>query len=229
MSITKAQARSRVLNFMDAAGSSRWDTTPNGEVDQAIAYSADQEWRTILDANPYVTSQVVTTPIGAGGQVLKTVLTTGSADTSRRLYKILGLNINQTPIKVEQFSSDYLGAFVAGAQPLVAYEFGDYFQILPTTLAGTSSLWFVNYLPTKFDALSGESINFIFPDSFEDVPLLEAGAYLLASKAGAESDSAVALVGLARKRRTDMLRALERPTTRPAEMRYNDSSAAWGV
>lgn len=230
MSITKLAARTRTLQFMDATGSLRWDTTANGEVDQAISYTADQEWRTILDANPYVATQAITTPLITGGTVAKSTLTTGAGDTVKRLYKVLGLNVNLTPVKIEPFATDYLGAFVAGAasQPTIAYEFGDNFQILPTSLGGTSSIWFVNYLPARFDTLATDNSFFPFPDSFEDVPLLEAAAYLLASKGGAESEAAIPLVGLAKKRRADMLRTLERPTTAPMQMRYADSSATWG-
>jgi len=227
VSITKATARSRVLAFMDAAGSQRWDTTANGEVDQALGYVADQEWRTILDANPYAKTQAISTPIGLSGQVTKAVLSSGSGDSARRLYKVLGVYVDNTAIKIEPFSDDYFGALFNPGPSYVGYEFGDYFQFFPVTLTGNST-WFVNYLPQRQDALATDSSVFQFPDSFEDIPILGAAAYLLASKGGAEADAAVPLVGLAKNRRIDMLRTLERPTTAPGQIRYVDSSAAWG-
>lgn len=228
MSITKSEARSRVLKYMDATGSSRWDSTANGEVDQAIGYAADQEWRKILDANPYYKAQAISVAIPAGGQVLKTSLSTGSGNTAKRLYKVLGLVVANTPYKIEQYADDYFGALSNPGPSSLAVEFGDYFQLFPVDVTGTST-WYVNYIPQRQDGLPTDGDAFQFPDSFEDVPLLEAAAYLLASKNGAESDAAVPLVGLARNRRTDLLRTVERATTQPQQIRYADSSSSWGA
>ena len=228
MSITKSAARTRVLQFMDAVGSSRWDTTANGEVDAAIGNVADQEWRGILDANPYYNVEQIITATAGGGRVQKTALSTGSGDTAHRLYKVIGVVANGVPVKIVDRFSDYLNASVSGAQPNIIYNFGAYFQMLPPT-DGISTTWYVNYLPVRQDALAGESSTFNFPDGYEDVPLLAAAAYLLGGKAGAEAENAVPLVGLAKDRRNDMLVSLARPTTAPLSIRYEDSAQVWGV
>lgn len=228
MSYTKAQARTKALQFADAVGSSRWDATANGEVDQAIAVSTDQEWRTILDANPYYQVEQIDLVTASGGRWNKSSLDTGAGDTAHRHYKVIGIVSNNLPIKIVERASDYINAVTSGSQPNLAYDFGAYFQLLPSTNGVTGTFYF-NYLPASQTSLAGEGSTFIFPDGFEDVPLLMAAAYLLTSKAGAQAADAAPLVGLAQNRRNDMLLALSRPTLAPKSMRYSDSSGEWGV
>jgi hypothetical protein len=228
VSITKATARSRTLAFMDATGSTRWDTAPNGEVDQAIGYVSDQEWRTILDANPYYNADLKALSTLGGGQIPKSSITTGSSDTAHRLYKVIGMVANNLPVKIVDRFSDYLNVTLTGVQPNLVYNFGTVFQFVPNT-DGILVTTYFNYLPVRQDALSGEASIFNFVDGFEDVPLLGAAAYLLASKGGAEAENAVPIVGLAKDRRNDMLSALRSPTLAPPSIRYNDSASEWGV
>ncbi len=227
----KSDLRKMTAQFMDARNqdgtySSRWDFAANGEVDQAIGRAQDQEWRTLLDANPYLTFVEITIATNASGEFAKSALSTGSGDTRKRYNRVIGLLVNNQVMEQVRFSTYFLAAR-SGAAINCYYERGDFFRILPP-LADQNGTFGLNYLPTRQDALAADGSTVNFPDGFEDVVAMEAAASLLL-KGGAEPDAAAALVQRARERRNDMLLALGRAGVRPMPPNYSDSPGVWGV
>jgi hypothetical protein len=223
MAYTRTQARTRVQDFLDAVGSSRWSST---EIDQAMSHVFDTEWRGILDANPFYKAEQISATASAAGVIAKSVLSTGSGNTAHRLNKIISAVAAGVPLSFVRFS-DYSNALQSGAAPMVYWELGDNLQISP---AGAISVTFtINYLPTSPASLAADGDSVIFPDGFEDILFLGTAAYLLGSKNGAEAEAAVPLVGLARDRRGDLYRAVARPTTGGMQLRYEDSASIWGA
>lgn len=230
MTITKAVLRARTLQFADAVGSTRWDATPNGEVDQIIGEIQDQEWWDLLDTNPYLRYSTVTLAADSNGRYQKIGLDSGSGDTATRHYKVLGFVIPggtglTTPYEPVLFSQ-YSTAEANASVQYVYWEEGDAFVALPIN-PGANAVITVNHLPARQDQLAGEASIVVFPESFENIVARQAAADLLL-KGGAESDAADILERKADKQRQKLRNKFSRATTRPTQMVYSDSSTEWG-
>jgi hypothetical protein len=227
----KSDLRKLTAQLMDARNqdgtfSSRWDFAANGEVDQTIGRIQDQEWRTLLDANPYLSFEQITAPTDSSGRVAKTLLDTGTGNTAHRHYRLLGVELNGIMCEQVRFTA-FASAAANALGTYVYYERGGNIQILPA-LNAVNVIFSQNYLPTRQELLSADSTVVNFPDGFEDVLALEAGAQLLL-KGGAETEGASALSIRARERRIDMLSTLSRVGVRPVPPIFNDSPFNWGV
>lgn len=230
MALTRAQMRTRVLRNADAVSAIRWDTTAGslGEVDQKIGVVFDREWKRILNHNRFYKFAQRTPTANTNGRYLISDLTTGSGDTQQRLYRVLLVVIDGRPYK----STNFLMYPIAEASNVALYVYwreGDFIMALPKqvskVLSGFDGIW-VNYIPTRFDNLSGDGVNVDFPDGHEDVLCWESAAFLL-SKGGQETAEARECKALAEELRRDMLDDISRFTTDPIYMEYDDLAVDW--
>ena len=109
--------------------------------------------------------------------------------------------------------------------PRLFYTAGQALQILPVA-ASTTLYVYVNYKPTSFSQLAGDSSVIDFPDGGELGIANEAGAMLL-NKGGAESTAARVLREEAKLQRASMLDDLRRYTIQPTMMAYPDQKYDW--
>lgn len=228
MAFTKAQIRTRVKNKMDAVNSTRWDFTANGEVDEHIAFVVDKEWRRILNANRYYRCDKRTPTSDSSGRFLISDLTSGTAGAAhQRFYRVLAVLIDSQPY-LEGELVDMPLATTNGSPTLAWYRVGDYIQAIPVQAAKVATGIWVNHIPYRFnDATVAEGATFIFPDGYEDIVVLESAAALLA-KGGTETNTSVELKAFAREMRDEMLSDIQRFSTKPMAMRYDDSRGDWG-
>lgn len=227
MAFTRAQLRTRALKRADADGSGRWDTTAGsaGEVDQLGGVVFDREWRRILNANSTYTFNTVTlNSDGTTGRYPISSLTTGSADTIKRFYRIIAVEIDDLIYEEVPFKEWSLGETLAMSPRVWWYE-GDNIMALPKALT-KSATFSVNYIPCRLDNLAADASNVNFPDGYEDVLVLEWAKHILL-KGGAEAPEALTLGALAEELRTDMLQDIARRSTNPLRMRYADASWDW--
>lgn len=229
MALTKAAARARVLDLMDATGNDRWDQTPNGEVDRAIGVAQSREWRRVLEANPYARFTKATFPKNGNGRIPLALLNTENGvltgDAVVSWYRLLSVSDGFRQFE-QQTYRNFAGAEAAGAFTFVWYQEGDHLMSLPQE--GASLIIAYNHLPTVQHQLAGEASEFVFPDLFEDVPLLEAAAFLLA-KGGAETGATVELKGLAREMREELLLSQRRLGLTGYSIVNVDNAREWGA
>ena len=221
--LTKATARTRCTQFADAVGSARWDVAANGEVDRTIGLCQNDEWRKLLDWNPYYKVNEITSTLDSSGNLLKSALQTGTTDSIKYPYRILVFKVGGIPYKEVKFS-DHSGT---NAQPYRCfYEYGDQYTVFPTQASGAFTA-VVNYTPVPQHQLSGEGVTFTFPEGFEDIPLLEAAAEMLA-KGGAETEAGQYMRVRAATKRAQMYAAIGRGTLNPIQWKYQDAAQDWG-
>lgn len=227
MAFTRVQLRTRALNRADANSSQRWDATAGsgGEVDQLGGIVFDREWRRILNANPYYKFNTITFNSDAStGRYSLASLTTGSGDTIKRFYRVIGVQIDDVMYEEVPFKEWTLAETLAMSPRVWWYE-GDNVMALPKQL-GRAGKFYVNYIPARIDNLTADSVTVDFPDGYEDVLVLEWAKHLL-MKGGAEIQEALALGALAEELRSDMLQDIARRSTNPLRMRYADSAWDW--
>lgn len=224
---TKATLRAAVLRKADATGSDRYDATAGGEVDQDVSDVFDREWKRLLNANRYYQIQsIAATSHATTGRIAKSTLSTGSADTLKRLYRILTIIGPDVSIyNPAEFLEIPLGE-TFGTSLKVFYQEGDQIMILPKQLSTAFTVW-VNYLPPRPADLSTDLIAITFPDEYQNLLVYEGAAWLL-SKGGAETKASIDLSNRADLIRTDMLQDLARLTTDPDQIKYPDSRMGWG-
>lgn len=229
MSLTRTLYRSRILQRMDATGSSRWDTTAGtgGEVDPVLSLVFDREWRRILSIAPYVRVSQKTPTSDSSGRYLLSDLQTTTGDSQERLFRILAVRIDSRTYQ-EADLREWAGALDNNPNRYIWWRQGDYIRTLPNTASKAADAFWVNHLPTRPDALSADSATVVFPDGYDDVVIHEAAAMLLA-KGGAETDATSYLKGLAEEYRRDMLDDLSRIGGRPRSMAYGDLASDWGA
>lgn len=212
----------------DTLNSDRWDATPGGEVDKVISMVFDREWKLILNANQFYQYNAVlvnTDPVT--GRIPLTSLTTGSADTQKRFYRILTVIGPTDNIVYEPawFTDIPLGETFA-ANVRVWYLEGQNIFILPKQL-NTQFDFRVNWIPTRPSDLSGEGVLINFPGDYQDIVAWESAAWML-TKGGAETGAAAELRQFAQVMRDDMLQDIARVSVDADQMRYPDSRFQWG-
>jgi len=212
------------LNQDGATYSTRWDFAANGEVDQTIGRMMVEEWRKLLDANPYLRVASVTLTTDANGQIAKSGLDTGAADAKVYHNKIIAMTLGNYVLEPARWS-DYTRAVSAGTAPYIYFEYGDNFQILPK-LQGQSIQVDYNHVPERQDRLATDNSVIAFPDGYEDIVAMSAASYLLA-KGGAEPETLSQLAALADKRRNDLIAAVGRPNAGPQRPKYADDPITW--
>jgi hypothetical protein len=231
MSIDKATLRTRVLQAADATGSSwRWDITAGGEVDFWIGQVHDAEWARILNVNQYYRVGRRTPTSDASGRYLVSDLSSGSGDSAERFYRVIAFAVDNTVYKQVEAKDFVIDPSSSNGllTPWYYWWFeGDYIKALPEQANKQADVVIVNHRPTRYDSLSGESVNVPFPDGYESVIVLEAAAALL-NKGGVESGAAMALKAEAEVVRNAMLQDLARKSTNPTQMRYDDYAQDWG-
>lgn len=231
MSFTRAEYRTRTLRRMDAGVSGRWDQTAgsSGEVDQVLGMVYDKEYRRILNANSMYKTQLVQPTADSTGYFALSDLSNGSGNSAKRLYRINAVVLNSA-VYQEVDARDYVIAPTFNIGWKVWFRRGDTIVVIPlepSKVCSGSDGFYVSYIPTRIDNLSGDSIAVDFPDGYEEIICLEAAAFLLA-KGGAETDTTAEFRALAESLRQDMLSDIARLSNRPIVMKYPDSSFDWG-
>lgn len=223
MSITKSQLRTRVLQCADAVSDSRWDSTANGEVDQHIGVVMDREWKRILNANPYYRIGRRTPTSDSSGYYTLTDLDSGTTDSTQRHYRVLSVGIDSI-IYEESRLDMWLMPDTTNPQPQYVWFFeGTKLMALPIQTSKTATI-IVNWIPPRQEQLSGENVTVDFPDGYENVIAWEAAGMLL-NKGASEAARAQVLAFQAEALRQDMLQDIERRSTAPVRMRYNDAAS----
>lgn len=231
MSYTKSTLRTAVLKKADAIVGSTvspfFDVTAStGDVDRTIGMVFDREWRRILNANQYFRIQKVTVSTDAStGRIALTSLNSGSADTLKRMYRILTVVKGNIPYQQVEYKDMPLAESL-GAFPYSWYQEGTNIFPLPKELSASFDIM-VNYIPQRPDKLSGEGITVDFPEEWEELIVFEAAAWLLV-KGGNETKAAAELRAGAEDIRNDMLEDVSRLSTNPDRMRFADHPFTWG-
>ena len=224
MAITVTQLISDTRQFMDAAGSARWtDTLIKTVLDNVF----DQEWSNILNAAPYYTFSSVTVTPNASGIIDLTSLDSGSGDTKKTAYRILGMNDGNYLYRETRFqdvplatTTNYLPTY-----PRLFYRVGSQVQILPAATQPLLNIT-VNTKPPVITDLATDASTITFPPSNHLIVAYGAAASLL-QKGGAEPEAAAILKRQADEDRASMLDDLRRMTINPTFMAYPDLSWEW--
>lgn len=85
MSLTKAQYRSMVRQYLDDPNAKRWS---DGFIDLAIQLVADDLWTDLLDQNPWLTSQLQTISTLHSPGFIDLRLASMGGDLTQRFYRI---------------------------------------------------------------------------------------------------------------------------------------------
>lgn len=229
---TRAQLRTDVVNVMDAAGSTKWDTTMGtGEMDRRLGVVHRREWKRILNANPNYVLAMYTPTTDGSGNIPLSALSSGSGDTQQNVYRvrIVGFGANEYQY-VE--ASRFLLPGLIGSAPFVWYQ--NYAGsppvaciTIPNMLNTQASGIWVNWLPTRFDKLASDASVPLLPEDYEDVFALEGAAALL-MKGGEETGASQEFRAEADRLRKDLLADMARLSTSPATVAYGDSQWEWG-
>lgn len=233
MSLTRTLYRARVVQRMDVntSTSTRWDTTAgtSGEIDPAMSYVFDREWRRILTHQPYQRVSQKTPTSDSSGRYALSDLAVTTTDAEERLFRVLSVVINGRAYQ-EVDAKDWFSALADNPTSRVYWRQGSYLNALPTqastAIASPDGIW-VNHLPSRPDALSADSATVVFPDGYDEIVILETAALLLA-KGGAETGTTQSFKALADEMRRDMLDDLSRTSARPRSFAYSDSRQDWG-
>ena len=212
--------------FMDADGSTRWS---DSFVRTVLANVYDQEWSDILNAAPYYTFNTVRLAPDANGIIDITDLTTGTGDSAKNFYRILGMNDGNYQYRETRFqdvplatTTNYLPTY-----PRLFYRAGDTVQVLPVGTSPTLNIT-VNWKPTGITALASDESDITYPAYNEPVIAQMAAAELLV-KGGAEPEAAAILINAAKDTRASMLDDLRRMTISPTFMAYPDLPWEWAA
>lgn len=224
--MTKSDLRTRVLQAADAVGTTRWDTTANGEVDQHIGIVMDKEWKRILNANAFYRVSRLAPVSDSDGYYALADFSSGTGDSTQRLYRIIAITIDNVVYEQTQLSRYVLAPTTTVATPMYLwYIEGTKIAALPKQTLKEASV-VVNWIPPRQDQLSGDSVTVDFPNGYENV-LVWASAAQLLNKGGAESDAASILAAQAEELREDMLQDLARQSIKPITMQFNDMNYDW--
>jgi hypothetical protein len=233
---TRAQLRTDVINWMDAAaagGASHWDVTAGtGEVDRRLGMVHMQEWRRVLNSNAYYQIATYTPVTDANGNVPLSALFGGTGDAQQNLYRVVAVAtglVGQNGIFLNEVQSQQIPRYLMLAQTGIQYNkwFRNGQQLtMPGNFSMQMTIW-TNYTPTRFDQLASDSSLVSLPDDYEDIFALEGAAHLL-MKGGAETPASVDLKGQAEEMRRDRLQDLSRLGIAPRTVAAGDSSIEWG-
>lgn len=226
MSATRTQLVSNTREMMDAASSTRWT---DAFIKTVLGYVFLNEWSGILGANPDFRFNQPSVTTASDGTFALSSLTTGTGDSAKNWYKILALTDgNAVVYQQTDFRSVPLAATTNYADPYrrLWYFAGDNVQVLPVG-AGTTLTATVNWVPTRVDSLSSDSVTADFPDGHESILWLCAAAELL-NKGGAETEAAQSLLAQAARQRQQMLQDIARRSARPMSLAFPDTAGEWG-
>lgn len=219
--------RSEVLDYMDATGSGRWDTTT---VNRRVTSVFDALWRDILNANPYYAVGIRTPVSDGNGRYQLSDLNFGSGDEFQRVYRILGVTIDNYaydgPVQFNEFANQTLNN--SNAAQRVWYQEGQAIVALPLQAAKVADAIYVNYLPQRPDTYESDDSTVLFPDGYEEVLITLSAARLL-TKSGSETEAAVELKSEILPAYNKMLADVSRLANKPLAIQYNDTASEWGV
>lgn len=226
MSISRGTLRNDVLKQADALGSGRWDATAGGEVDRRISSVYDRIWRRILNANRfYRVSARTPTSDAVTGKYLMADLTIASGDSAQRLYRILQVLVDNR-VYTEGKLTDWALAAQTGIGYLW-YQEGLNLTALPLQTGKVADAIWVNWLPQRPSALSGDSVLVDFPDGYEEVLIVLAASRLL-MKGGAETQASRELRTDIEEDYQELLQDVSRVSTNPLMATPLDNAMEWG-
>lgn len=224
--MTRDEYITSIRHHADAESDGRW---PTGRVADAFDTAMRREWRHLLNANRFLRT-ATRTPTVTNGQIAISDLSGGTGDTAQVFYRVIGVHVGTVPyqeieaVDVLTMNTDGGNSSVWGHQTW--HRNGDYLYVLPTNPSGTVNV-LVNHLPPLPSALASGASEVAFPEGYEQVPALEAAAFLL-SKGGTESEAALYLRSIAEEIRRDMLQDVARVSTNARQVRYSDRAEEWG-
>lgn len=225
-SVTVSQLIAETRQFMDAVGSTRWS---DNFIKLALADVYDQEWSNILNAAPYYTFNTVQVTPDSNGIINITSLNSGSGDSEKFFYRILGMNDGNYQFRETRFqdvplatTTNYLPTY-----PRMFYRAGDQVQVLPINQSSPLNIA-VNWKPTGITDLAGDSSVINYPNYNHPIVEMMAAAELLI-KGGAEPEAAAILTRQAADTRASMLDDLRRMTINPTFMAYPDLAWEWAA
>lgn len=225
MAYTKLGLTTAVLEEMDAASTTRWDTAENGELQRKINRAFIREWKHILSINQYYRMQKVQpTSHATTARVAISGLTTGSTTTTKNFHRVLAiLRDNNFYREVDFLDVPYADAM--DAQGYFWYREGTDLAIFPKSTSTVYDVWVNWYPPTILQIANADPID--FPVEFEEL-LRYAGAAEALKKGGAESTEALKMSAAAEEIRQDLSFDIARTSTSPTFMKHPDFAIDWG-
>ena len=220
---TQTELTAAIKEIMHAETTTKWTDA----VIQGIAGLVfDREWKNILNANKHFRMQKVqATSSASTGYIAKSDLDTGSANTTKRFYRVLGVIKNERFYDPAEWSDIPLGEYL-GSAPYVWYPQDTNIVPLPIEKSSTFDVW-VNYIPVSPDALAAGSDKITFPEDYEEILKWEAAAWL-STKGDEETQAAITFAAFADRIRADMLQDITRLSTEVDRMKFPDSASEWG-
>lgn len=225
MAFTRDELVTEIRSLADAENDTRWTATT---VLRHLDVAFDREWARILQADPYYRVQTLTPAVDANGIIAQSALSTGSGDSERRFYRVIGVTAGK-----RRYSPSSLDENVLTLEADANYEAGAriyWWQGTDLVLwprPGDTATVLVNHRPTLPSALSSGTATITFPSPYELILAYEAAASMLA-KGGAETQASADLKAFAEGIRDDLLADLSRREIQPMMWRYPDSRADWG-
>ncbi|MGJ0510186.1 MAG: hypothetical protein ACR652_24330 [Methylocystis sp.] len=231
MGLTRLVYRTRAQQMADASGSQRWDSTAGaaGEIDQFLGDEFDRSWRRILNASPfYRVAQRTATSDATGRYAIADLTNTTTANAQQRLYRVLRVAINNITYQFQPRSEqEFLAASLGLYRGYYWYLEGLFLTAMPISASTVATGIWVNYIPTRIDNLSADTITVDYPDGYERIISLRTAAAML-NKGGAEAEGARYLIAQADQLEAEMLQDLARVSIEPTRIAYPDSAADWG-
>lgn len=224
MSFTRDQLVTEARAIADAENDTRWSATT---VLRHADVVFDREWGRVLASFPNLRLSHLTPSVDADGYVLKSDLNSGSADSLKRFYRIVGVRAGQRRYRPVD-TSDYLltPELGEGQSGYVYWWEGDMLRLSPPPASGETLTVTVTHRPQLPFALSAGSVAVTFPEPWEMLLAYGIAAQMLA-KGGTETNAASDLIALADGMRDDMLADISRREQDPVMWRYSDRAADW--
>lgn len=225
MTITRLQLETATRAVMDATSAARWSDT---ELRHALGFVHGRGWRKILNANRTYRWAQRTVTQDNSGRAAWSALSSGSADSQERAYRVLAAADGQMRYTVGDFMDDPLAATAETlSQQRRVWKQGDYLQFTPVSAGASVTVW-VNHLPTSHSALAGDGSTVAWPDDDYLLILAYEGAAHLLMKGGAETEAAREFQQMADAMWPDLLTEVQRWSTDPLVVAAPDKAWEWG-
>lgn len=229
---TVADYVSKGRDIADAFDTQRWPTT-QCIIDLSMVFQL--EWENLLNASEgeQYSMQDVVVIVDQEGRFPISDLSTGSADTERRFYRIMAMQNYPVDSQLNTFyKKDTFKRWpnpqpAQGAWGNVWYQRGDDIQVIGSDVSAQLQVT-VSWTPVPPDELASTASPVNFPQ--RDRLLLAYGlAAQMASKGGIEAAYAEGYFKQADILRQNMMDRIRRTSTDPAIMFGMDSPAEWGA
>lgn len=202
MSLTKAQARTLIREWLDDPSAKRWS---DGNIDLATTLVLDDLWSDMLDIAPYLTSQLQTiTSLSSPGYVDLRLATQGG-DLTQRFYRIQQVIRGDTYLTPRDPRDTVIVNNATIVHNSDTFHFvGDQMWLFPLDTTSKVELRY-SFRPTAFSSLTNGN-NVTFPEGSESAYVLGTAALTMAKGNVEDVGQLASLATLAKERLINSIR-----------------------